>query len=816
MTFTEKHPTIDIQYYERGIVMKKKQLVAWITAGAMCLSTLLIPYSVKAADAMTTLETNVEVASEGCTMLGVYGSYYSQAQDGLDRINEIRREACEAGNVPDPRNKSRNLTSADYVPIKWSTDLESIARIRAAEGGLAYSFLASGHDRLNGKGTFSVSYNGVSSSAEDLAYNGGTSMVSGINQWYGEKDDWVNQVAGKVTGHYTSMINPSYTYVGLGDFYTEEAAFPNTLAGEFSATSQNLDQTMQDAPANVMQKIEVNNSYISDYLLDGITSIYTDKSTTLTSKVKLENGAKSHKLWVIDPVSYTSSDTSVATVASDGVVTGHKNGEAVISARSNSGVLASTTVTVKCGHTKELLSSNLPTCTMEGSKIYHCEVCGGSIEQKIPKIAHDYIYGDADSEGYQTGICSICQDTLTIIPPTTYILWWRNSTSDSNMYSSAFPSTNPIGSTIYCWIDGVNGDKNYQDMIIESTDESVISVPETVMPNSSSNRLNVLAPGITTITIYPKYNPALKKILTVRIGNAGSVDIAVADVELSQGSYVYTGKACIPDVSVSYHDVLLKAGTDYKVTYENNTEIGTAAVIITGTGIFSGSMRKEFSITDPSAPGTETPKPGATETPGTGTPKPGTMETPGTGTPKPGTTETPGTGTPNPETPELSQGVSYKIGFYQYKLTGASTVSITGLNVNNVTKIKVPKTVLIDGKTYKVTAIANNAFKRNAKITSVEIGDNVKTIGTSAFEGCTKITKVTIGKGVTKIGNSTFKNCKKLRTLVVKSTKLKKVGKNALKGIKSTAKVRVPAKKLPVYKKLFKNKGQGKKVKIVK
>ena len=192
------------------------------------------------------------------------------------------------------------------------------------------------------------------------------------------------------------------------------------------------------------------------------------------------------------------------------------------------------------------------------------------------------------------------------------------------------------------------------------------------------------------------------------------------------------------------------------------------------------------------------------------------METPGTGTPKPGTTETPGTGTPNPETPELSQGVSYKIGFYQYKLTGASTVSITGLNVNNVTKIKVPKTVLIDGKTYKVTAIANNAFKRNAKITSVEIGDNVKTIGTSAFEGCTKITKVTIGKGVTKIGNSTFKNCKKLRTLVVKSTKLKKVGKNALKGIKSTAKVRVPAKKLPVYKKLFKNKGQGKKVKIVK
>ena len=46
--------------------------------------------------------------------------------------------------------------------------------------------------------------------------------------------------------------------------------------------------------------------------------------------------------------------------------------------------------------------------------------------------------------------------------------------------------------------------------------------------------------------------------------------------------------------------------------------------------------------------------------------------------------------------------------------------------------------------------------------------------------------------------------------------KLKKVGKNALKGIKATAKIKVPAKKLSVYKKLFKNKGQGRRVKIVK
>ena len=103
-----------------------------------------------------------------------------------------------------------------------------------------------------------------------------------------------------------------------------------------------------------------------------------------------------------------------------------------------------------------------------------------------------------------------------------------------------------------------------------------------------------------------------------------------------------------------------------------------------------------------------------------------------------------------------------------------------------------------------------------APIKSVVIADNVKLIGASAFEGCTNLSKATLGKGVTEIGSNAFKNCKKLGSISIKSKKLKKIGKNALKGIKSTAKIKVPAQKLSSYKKLLRNKGQGKKVKIVK
>ena len=241
----------------------------------------------------------------------------------------------------------------------------------------------------------------------------------------------------------------------------------------------------------------------------------------------------------------------------------------------------------------------------------------------------------------------------------------------------------------------------------------------------------------------------------------GVKELSKCTITLSKTTYTYDGKAKKPAVTVKDGTTVLKAGTDYTVAYRENKNAGKAKAVITGKGNYKGTVTKTFTI-------------------------------------------------------KVKTGTSHRAGAYQYKVTGVSTVSMIGLTNKKATKVKVQNTVKIGGKSFKVTAIANNAFKKNKKVTSVEIGNNVKTIGTSAFEGCTKLNKATIGTGVTQIKSSAFKNCKKLATITVKSTKLKKVEKNALLGIKSTAKVKVPAKKLASYKKLFKNKGQGKKVRIVK
>ena len=133
-----------------------------------------------------------------------------------------------------------------------------------------------------------------------------------------------------------------------------------------------------------------------------------------------------------------------------------------------------------------------------------------------------------------------------------------------------------------------------------------------------------------------------------------------------------------------------------------------------------------------------------------------------------------------------------------YKVTGAKVKNPTVTYVKpkkNVKKVSIPATITVKGIKYQVTAVSKDAFKNNKKVTQVTIDKNVKNIGKNAFYGCKNLKKITI-----------------------KTTKLTKktVGKNAFKGIHKKAAIKVPKKKLNAYKKLLKNAGISKSVKVVK
>ena len=72
----------------------------------------------------------------------------------------------------------------------------------------------------------------------------------------------------------------------------------------------------------------------------------------------------------------------------------------------------------------------------------------------------------------------------------------------------------------------------------------------------------------------------------------------IRTVELSEERYVYDGSAKTPQVTVKDEDGKIVDACNYEVTYIDNIYVGTAKVIVTGKGNYTGRIEKAFYITD--------------------------------------------------------------------------------------------------------------------------------------------------------------------------------------------------------------------------
>ena len=116
---------------------------------------------------------------------------------------------------------------------------------------------------------------------------------------------------------------------------------------------------------------------------------------------------------------------------------------------------------------------------------------------------------------------------------------------------------------------------------------------------STSGKVTIKGEGLATITATAAEGTnyrsgSAKYTLTVVDGRT---DVSGLEVSLSATSYTYDGKAKEPTVTVKNGNTTLTAGTDYTVSYENNTNAGTATVKVTGTGNYKGEQTVTFTIT---------------------------------------------------------------------------------------------------------------------------------------------------------------------------------------------------------------------------
>lgn len=274
--------------------------------------------------------------TEGNVLIGITGSYETETADTiLKELNRIRLEACKEG-VYNPVTNTP-LKETDYVPLKWSSDMEAIARFRAAEVALR---LDSDHTRPSGKKWNTVkTTKGRISQGENLALYG--SLMAGIKGWYDEKPYWVDSRDGDKAGHYTNLINPTYKYVAVSAFRLPDTSnYPLVITQEFSMLD-GIDEAKSSKVGTTIQDVEVAGSAITS-LTSGVMSPLSLKAGTtyqseLSATVKFANTEFKVPRVCTGPVrkgaQWTSSDAAVATVSEDGLITAVKNGTATITAK---------------------------------------------------------------------------------------------------------------------------------------------------------------------------------------------------------------------------------------------------------------------------------------------------------------------------------------------------------------------------------------------------------------------------------------------------------------------------------------------------
>ncbi len=220
------------------------------------------------------------------------------------------------------------------------------------------------------------------------------------------------------------------------------------------------------------------------------------------------------------------------------------------------------------------------------------------------------------------------------------------------------------------------------------------------------------------------------------------IDISKAKISAIP-TQVYTGKPLIPAVKVTYEDKILVNGQDYKLSYKNNKNIGTATVTVAGIGRYEKSLSGKFTIT-------------------------------------------------------VKKNKIYIAGDYKYKITdpkanGKGTVVVIGGKNKSLKSVKVSDIVKIGGKKFKITSVGKNAFKGYKKLGSVTLGKNVAKIEAGAFEKCGKLKKIKIGGTALKsVGKNAIKGIGKKAVIQCPKKQLAKYMKlfKASTGYKKTMKVK--------------------------
>ena len=315
----------------------------------------------------------------------------------------------------------------------------------------------------------------------------------------------------------------------------------------------------------------------------------------------------------IPKTSHKYADTVVAPTCTTGGYTLHKCSVCGTSYKDNT--------TKATGHRYgNSVVTKQPTCTSEGTAIKTCTKCNATVTETIPKASHKYadtvVAPTCTTNGYTLHKCSVCgtsyKDSTTNATGHSYgnsvVTKQPTCTSEGTAIKTCTKCNATVTEKLPAKGHTAVTDKGYPATCTTAgkTDGSHCSVCNTVIKvqtvinatgHKSSGWIVDKTASIGVKGSKHRECTVCKKVLeTAEIPALSRISISKASVTLSTSTYAYDGKAKKPGVTVKLNGKTLKNGTDYTVSYSNNTKVGTATVKITGKGNYTGSVSKTFKI----------------------------------------------------------------------------------------------------------------------------------------------------------------------------------------------------------------------------
>ena len=341
--------------------------------------------------------------------------------------------------------------------------------------------------------------------------------------------------------------------------------------------------------AEVTKKATCDTDGVKTFTCADCGDVYTEKLEALSHTYGISEVVKP----TCDNDGYTKFTCSVCGDSYSKVInaTGHKYNDKIVSAScdksgytlhtcENCGDVYKDNFTSPLGH--DYTSQTVkPACETDGEKTFTCTRCGDTYTEVIKAKGHVYkrtvVAAGCETDGYTLVECMECHDSFK----EGYVgAKGHTIVTDKAVAATCTTAGKTEGS--HCSVCG---------KVIKAQTEIkakghvagdwITDKAAAVGVKGRKHRSCTVCGAVVESADIPALSPK---------------SISSASVSLSIATYSFDGKVKTPSVTVKLGSTALRNGIDYVVSYRNNKNVGKATVVITGKGLYAGTITRTFVI----------------------------------------------------------------------------------------------------------------------------------------------------------------------------------------------------------------------------